>query len=74
MIGLAGASVALNCSLCEAGSYWTGSGQDQAGIWRTDMTEESRFLLWEKAPWLRAVDVLLGALYDLDRFWLLSDY
>ncbi len=26
--GLAGATTGLNCSLCQAGTYWTGSGQD----------------------------------------------
>ena len=27
MIGPAGASTGLNCSLCQAGTYWTGSGE-----------------------------------------------
>jgi hypothetical protein len=39
----AGATAGISCSLCEAGTYWTGSGQDP-------LTEKSKEL---------AIDVLL---------------
>jgi hypothetical protein len=31
MVFAAGATSSLNCSLCEAGTYWTGSGEDTDG-------------------------------------------
>ena len=68
MAGYAGATTSLNCTLCQAGSYSTGSGQGKSdvkslnkfkiGLDLSEQTEISLFRLFCFVTWLPLADQL----------------